>query len=233
MTDKSSASWSDELEIELIVAYKQAIRNPRFVCSGGKNLRSAGLSKVLEDLKEQGAIENAGQLQSKWRRLKTEWLDYNYLVQLSGFGDGFSDEKWEELDRGPRKLKLSRFRDKPFVHYDAMSNIIGDSMATGEDITSVDDILQSKSGSNALNVGDLDDAAKRAKILYNLKKNRKRKQDDSLAKSQSTRDKHIASMNWNLRMLTTLYAAKNGFTDLLQAEPQGSQNDSGDESKDD
>ncbi|KAH9113204.1 hypothetical protein LEN26_013182 [Aphanomyces euteiches] len=218
MIDKSSASWSDELEIELIVAYKQAIRNPRFVCSGGKNHRSAGWSKVLEDLKGQGAIENA---------------DYNYLVQLSGFGDGFSDEKWEELDRGPRKLKLSRFRDKPFVHYDAMSNIIGDSMATGEDITSVDDVLQSKSGSNALNVGDLDDAAKRAKILYNLKKNRKRKQDDSLAKSQSTRDKHIASMNWNLRMLPTLYAAKNGLTDLLQAEPLGSPNDSGDESKDD
>ncbi|KAG9403188.1 hypothetical protein AC1031_006741 [Aphanomyces cochlioides] len=182
MEEKAVALWSTDMELSLIASYTRHARNKKFVASGGKNLRQAGWKAVLADL-DDDRITTAGQLQSKWRRLKADWNDY-------------------ELDATRGKIKLSRFRAKPYLHCDAMSAVIGDSMANGENIlplsqclshddenltgesTQLDDIddLGSYAG------GDITAAQKRATVLNHLKKNRKRKSPKSetnLVKSAS------------------------------------------------
>ncbi|KAG9405379.1 hypothetical protein AC1031_004487 [Aphanomyces cochlioides] len=175
MEGKSSAMWTPDMEVRLIESYTRQTASTKHVASGG-DLRSHGISSI-------------GQLQSKWRRLKADWIDYGYLIGLSGYGDGFSDDKWAEHDAPRSKInKLSRFRDKPFAHWDAISAVIGDSMANGEYITplsetisvcehSTDTLAQSESinETNDLSFGDLTAAAKRARILHQLKANIKRK----------------------------------------------------------
>ncbi len=118
------------METKFIALFKNVSYQARLVASGGKNLRAAGWRKVLEELNKARNITTIEQLQSKWRRLKSDWVDYYFLCNLSGFGDGLDDDKWKELDARPGKLKLSRFRFAPFVHFDDMSILIGDSANT-------------------------------------------------------------------------------------------------------
>ena len=57
-------------------------------------------------------------VESKWKRLRTDYSDYDFLINVSGFGrnehdNGPSEDKWNELDesRGPSQLKKSRFKN--------------------------------------------------------------------------------------------------------------------------
>ncbi|CAK4642534.1 hypothetical protein LEN26_012616 [Aphanomyces euteiches] len=111
MEGKSLAMWTPDMEVRLIEAYTRQAASTKHVASGGKNLHVGGWNAVLGDLRSLG-ISSIGQLQSKWRRLMADWIDYGCLIGLSGYGDGFSDDKWAELDAPRSKInKLSRFRD--------------------------------------------------------------------------------------------------------------------------
>ncbi|KAH9096882.1 hypothetical protein LEN26_017223 [Aphanomyces euteiches] len=178
MEGKSAAvTWTAELELRLIGAYKDQAANAKHIASGGKNLRKAGWTAVLGAFTGT-SVTTTAQLQAKWRRLKNDWADCSFLQNLSGYGSGLSDERWSELDASRGKLKLSRFREKEFVHWEAMSSVIGDTMATGENIASVSSLssaVDDSSDAEDMEHGDLSAAQKRAKVLHQLKKNRKRK----------------------------------------------------------
>ncbi|CAK4831234.1 unnamed protein product [Aphanomyces euteiches] len=176
--------------------------------SGGKNLRMAGWNAILVDFKEHG-ITTAAQLQSKWRRLKADWTDYGFLKNMSGYGEGLTDEKWNELDATKGKLKLSRFKDKPFVHWDTMSAVIGDTMATGL----CDD---DESELSEAQLGVLSAAQKRAKVLYQLKKNRKRKAPQESDPGRDLRMKTLMDISSSLGNLVKLYATKNDLSSVLE-----------------
>ncbi|KAH9123435.1 hypothetical protein AeMF1_005569 [Aphanomyces euteiches] len=213
---------------QLIASYTRQARNPRYVASGGKNLRMAGWNAILVDFKEHGII-TAAQLQSKWRRLKADWTDYGFLKNMSGYGEGLTDEKWNELDATKGKLKLSRFKDKPFVHWDTMSAVIGDTMASSELISSLDESLANanevssaglcdddESELSEAQLGDLSAAQKRAKVLYQLKKNRKRKAPQESDPARDLRMKTLMDIPSSLGNLVKLYAAKNDLSSVLE-----------------
>lgn len=91
--------WSSELEVAFISAFQAAARRPHFVAAGGKNLRAAGWHWVLQELKDKiDGLTTVGQLQSKWKRCKTDWADFHYLKNLSGFGTNWDPVKWAEVD---------------------------------------------------------------------------------------------------------------------------------------
>ncbi|CAK4135467.1 unnamed protein product [Aphanomyces euteiches] len=168
----------------------------------------AGWNAILVDFKEHG-ITTAAQLQSKWRRLKADWTDYGFLKNMSGYGEGLTDEKWNELDATKGKLKLSRFKDKPFVHWDTMSAVIGDTMATGL----CDD---DESELSEAQLGVLSAAQKRAKVLYQLKKNRKRKAPQESDPGRDLRMKTLMDISSSLGNLVKLYATKNDLSSVLE-----------------
>jgi hypothetical protein len=96
-----AAKWNAELEVTLITLYREAAANPRLVAAGGKNLKAAGWQTVLPKLMHlEPSIKTKAQIETKWKRLKADYSDYAHLVGLSGFGAGFDDAKWSELDQG-------------------------------------------------------------------------------------------------------------------------------------
>ncbi|RHY47826.1 hypothetical protein DYB38_010268 [Aphanomyces astaci] len=237
MHDKAIAVWTVDSELRLISAFQQQATKPKHVAAGGKNLREPGWQCVLEALQPFG-FYSTGQLQSKWRRMKCDFADYVFLLNLSGFGDGFSDDKWVELDAGRPKSKLSRFKDKPYQHWEAMSSVIGDSMARGDNIVSASGIVQGMStaedvvgavvkrgvarsssvvecGDVDLDQGNLSAAQKRATILHQLKKNRKRGQQ---SQDTNERFKVIQRLSDSVADLVRLYAMKNGLEAALENE---------------
>ncbi|KAG9398476.1 hypothetical protein AC1031_012488 [Aphanomyces cochlioides] len=115
---------------------------PRFKAGGGKGLRAEGWNHVLNMMRTNGStFTSKDQLVNKWKRLKTEYQDYHFLITRSGYGDGFSDDQWEALDVGrSAKKKLSRFKDLPFLHYDAISVVLGDAMATKKKLSRFKDL---------------------------------------------------------------------------------------------
>ncbi|KAH9131561.1 hypothetical protein LEN26_007651 [Aphanomyces euteiches] len=137
-----------------------------------------------------------------------------YVTNLSGFGDGFTDDKWAELDATRSKIKLARFRDRPFAHYEAMSAILGDTIATGVDTanTTSDALLSS---STDLEHGNLSAAQKRANVLHRLKMNKKKKRDESRNYESKKRLKVIQQLSNSVSDLLKLYAIKNGLEHAL------------------
>lgn len=82
--------------------------------------------------------------------MKNDYADYRKIVQSSGYipGSDFPQSTWDELDRGvASNRRPSRYRYKPFPHYDAIDAIAGDAIATGDCIStsalSDDDVLVS------------------------------------------------------------------------------------------
>ncbi|RQM15327.1 hypothetical protein B5M09_012541 [Aphanomyces astaci] len=67
-------------------------------------------------------------MESRWNRLKEDYVNYKWLMlKFSGEGlVGVSDDAWAELDKHSRSMPLSRFRDRPFQHYDTITEMIGD-----------------------------------------------------------------------------------------------------------
>ncbi|CAK4257989.1 unnamed protein product [Aphanomyces euteiches] len=148
--------------------------------SGGKNLRMAGWNAILVDFKEHG-ITTAAQLQSKWRRLKADWTDYGFLKNMSGYGEGLTDEKWNELD------------------------------ATKAGLCDDDESELSEA-----QLGVLSAAQKRAKVLYQLKKNRKRKAPQESDPGRDLRMKTLMDISSSLGNLVKLYATKNDLSSVLE-----------------
>ncbi|KAH9124337.1 hypothetical protein LEN26_002973 [Aphanomyces euteiches] len=134
-----SAKWTDELGAEFSSLYTEVAAKPDCIASGGKQLKSKGWSEILVRLAGKGNLKTTTQLQSRWKRLKEDYTDYKWLMlKFSGDGlVGLSNEAWAELDENPRNLPMSRFRDRPFRHYDIISDIVGDTMASGESIGGV------------------------------------------------------------------------------------------------
>ncbi|KAG9414867.1 hypothetical protein AC1031_008281 [Aphanomyces cochlioides] len=205
MDEKVALFWTLTLELKLLASYKKVSKNTKLVASGGKNLQLAGWRQVLNDFSGSG-VTSIDQLHSTWRRLKVDWADYKYLVNLSGFGDEWDSEKWSELDKNRGKLKLSRFRDKPFLHYDVMSDIVGDCMATGGNI------IATENDETDVMHGNLSASQKRAKVLDQLKRNRKRKQVQQNEDSKDIRLKALVNISNSLDSLVKLYAAKNNLS---------------------
>lgn len=134
---------------------------------------------------------------------------------------------------GKSKSKLSRFKDKDYEHYDSISLVIGDSMATGDDIQGIASVLVTSSAldgeaaaqeaaddAGASEPDDVDDvpatvtansAAKRAQVLDRLKRNRKRKSlqhQDDLKRYREQSAKSLSGIEDSLRLLASVYAAK-------------------------
>ncbi|KAG9404558.1 hypothetical protein AC1031_004761 [Aphanomyces cochlioides] len=224
-----SAAWTRGLEVEFISALCDATKNPRFVASTGKNLRAAGWQSVLAKMvQKEASIKTVEQLKSKWKRLKADYADYHFLVGLFGFGAGFDGAKWQELDACRNATsRLSRFRNDPYIHYDIMAMTLGDTMATREGLSTLSDVLEATDDKEMnddddetiLNtsleadkpIDDLSRAQKRAKILHELKKNRKRKntQEDNEIK-QARRDAvdAIQGIHQALNRLVEAYVEK-------------------------
>ncbi|KAG9400054.1 hypothetical protein AC1031_010972 [Aphanomyces cochlioides] len=220
MEDKSAAVWTSELELRLIGAYKDQAANAKHIASGAKNLRKAGWTAVLGAFTGT-SVTSTAQLQSKWRCLKNDWADYSFLQNLSVYGSGLSDERWSELDASRGKLKLSRFREKEFVHWEAMSAVIGDTMATGENIASFSSLgsaVDDSSDAEDIEHGDLSAARKRAKILHQLKKNRKRKVNtEDQDRTKEARLKALVDISNSLGRLVQLYAVKHNLENPVLA----------------
>ncbi|CAK4696831.1 unnamed protein product [Aphanomyces euteiches] len=113
-----------------------------------------------------------------------------------------------------------------------MSDIVGDCMATGENILSVSDVLQSdlpnvdssateNEESDAMH-GNLSASQKRAKVLDQLKSNRKRKQVQQNEDSKDIRLKALVNISNSLDSLVKLYAAINNLSlgQALQSEDE-------------
>ncbi|OQR80713.1 hypothetical protein ACHHYP_17281 [Achlya hypogyna] len=129
-------------------------------------------------------VTTTDQHMSKWKRLKTEYSDYSYLLGLSGYGSGFDNAN-----------QLARFRNNPFAHYDAMAIALGETMATGGDLGPFDDILSSVITASLVRnelsdyitnshgdetTGEYEaqvdgELTPSGKVLYDLKRNNKRK----------------------------------------------------------
>ena len=234
----NSAAWTPILVESFIRKVGEAATRARYVAAGGKNLKAIGWNWVLNELEGSGNLVNITQLQTKWKRLKTDYSDYDFLKGLSGFGDGFEDAKWAELDERPGKLKLSRFRNNPFTYYELFGAVVGDTMATGVNIQGINDIAQeflptlannddeqssqesqSDITSDESSQGDLSAAEKRAKILHQLKKNRKRRsleQNDEANKIRQASYDTMTGIKSSLDMLVRIYAAKNNLSDMIQ-----------------
>jgi len=107
------AQWNAGLEREFVALVRAAALNPRFKAAGGKNLRSDGWTHLLGPMsKKEPSITTKEQLTSKWRRLKTEYADYNFLITRSGYGENLSDDQWATLDAGRNgifTMKLSPY----------------------------------------------------------------------------------------------------------------------------
>ncbi len=102
-----TANWTRVIESEFIAAVNDATKNPRFVASGGKNLRGAGWQCVLTVMSpKEPTISTTAQLTSKWKRMKTDYIDYHFLIGLSGYGAGFENAKWDELDEGRKRKSV-------------------------------------------------------------------------------------------------------------------------------
>ncbi|KAG9405575.1 hypothetical protein AC1031_003478 [Aphanomyces cochlioides] len=186
-----SASWTRGLEAAFVSAVSDATKNPRFVASTGKNLRAAGWNSVLAQVSpKEPSIKTIDQLKSKWKRLKADYTDYHFLVGLSGFGDGFDDEKWRELDAGRNEEN------------DGTIDENDDNESVLDNVRQVD-----------RSVGDFARAQKRAKILYDLKKNRKRKiSEEEKEVKQARRDiaDAIQGIHKALNRLVDAYVEKRG-----------------------
>ncbi|KAG9410990.1 hypothetical protein AC1031_019021 [Aphanomyces cochlioides] len=217
MSEKSVAVWTTSMEMQLLSAFQKYAAMPKYVAAGGKNLRESGWQCVLKEMQDLG-IDKTSQLESKWRRMKIDFSDLTFLMNLSGFGEGFSNDKWEELDQSRGKIKFSRFKDKPFLHYEAMASIIGDTMATGENIRPVaaasndeETELQQPTTSQNLDHGDLTAAERRAKVLHQLKQNKKKKRDEAQNLASNKRLKIMEKLTNSVADLVKLYAMKNGL----------------------
>ncbi|KAH9094481.1 hypothetical protein LEN26_018309, partial [Aphanomyces euteiches] len=129
-----SANWNDVLDSEFLRFYADVASRVEFVASGGKQLKSKGWHEILVRMQGKGNIIKSTQLQSRWKRMKEDYIDYRWLLlKFSGDGlVGLSNDAWKELDEHPRAHPISRFRDRPFIHYNTMAEIVGDVMATGE-----------------------------------------------------------------------------------------------------
>ncbi|ETV69530.1 hypothetical protein H257_14766 [Aphanomyces astaci] len=109
-----SANWTDDLDAEFVVIYAEVAAKSEYVASGGKQLKSMGWSDILARLHGRGDLTTNSQLQLRWKRLTEVYADYTWLM-LKFSGDG-----------------LSRFRDRPFQHYDTTAEMVGDAITTGE-----------------------------------------------------------------------------------------------------
>ncbi|EQC40395.1 hypothetical protein SDRG_02292 [Saprolegnia diclina VS20] len=116
------ATWSRSLEVEFIAAIRVVARDPRLIATSGKNLRATGWRTVLATLGPHApTLRDIDQLRSKWKRIKSDYTDYGYLLSLEQFESGLTDRRWADLDAEHNgKQRLSRFRYEPFAHYDEM-----------------------------------------------------------------------------------------------------------------
>ncbi|RHZ11418.1 hypothetical protein DYB31_007287 [Aphanomyces astaci] len=158
-TPTKPAKWNLELEIEFIALVRTVERVPRFRAAGGKSLRAEGWRDVLKSMHAwEPSIKSKDQLSNKWKRLKTDYTDYHFLVTCSGYGDGFLDVHWLSLDTArSRKSTLARFRDVPFEHYDAMAVVVDDALATAGALTGIDDVFGGDGGVLGERPGDGND----------------------------------------------------------------------------
>lgn len=108
----------------------------------------------------------------------TTWMGYRAFVAIQGTMNGFDDEKWKELGakRAGKQPKYSRFRNKVYVHSDIMSDIVRDSMVTGENITPCD---QQELIDNENAAIESSAAQKRAKKINGAMKSRKKRKVDA------------------------------------------------------
>ncbi|KAJ7160565.1 hypothetical protein C8R43DRAFT_835287, partial [Mycena crocata] len=99
---------------------------------------SESYTKVAIALKLVGVVRDNRQIKSCWTRIKGLYKIFKSILLLSGFGWDVDnhcvtaeDEVWDAyLEAHP---KHKSFRDRTFVHYDAMALLCDDVMATGED----------------------------------------------------------------------------------------------------
>ncbi|KDO21724.1 hypothetical protein SPRG_13140 [Saprolegnia parasitica CBS 223.65] len=225
------ANWTRALEVALVEAFCKIAKSPQYLVAGGKNLKATGWAIVVKDLTpKEATIATAQQCVTKWKRLKTDYTDYHFLINLAGYEAGFDDAKWAELDKG-RPNKLSRFRNEPFHHYDAMAVALGDTMATGDELGTREDVLgaadpdssglegddggdaSSESSEEASDVepsDQLSQARKRAKVLHELTKNKRKKTKEDVASKRMKKEvvEALKGINTSLGRLVELYAAR-------------------------
>ncbi|ETV68516.1 hypothetical protein H257_15514 [Aphanomyces astaci] len=191
-----SAKWTDELDAEFVVLYAEAAAKSVYVASGGKQLKSKGLSDLI--------------------------------VRLV-FGDGLvgvSEDTWGELDKHPRSMPLSRFRERPFLHYDAIAEIVGDAMAIGEYIRGIPTAGAEMAASGVFDMSEPDvlsfsAAQKRRKLINDSMKQKRIERDEESAASLAIKQKNsdtLASMCATMQMITKILAAKNNLQHLLDNE---------------
>ena len=100
--------WNSALDIQLIASFSDASKNPIWTTSGGKNLRAAGWIHAVTKMKSLSpAIVKKDQLVARWKRLKSDYTDYNFILSLSGYGADFDDAKWAELDANRSRIYSS------------------------------------------------------------------------------------------------------------------------------
>ncbi|RHY26828.1 hypothetical protein DYB25_013739 [Aphanomyces astaci] len=220
-----SAKWTDKLDAEFVVLYAEAAAKSVYVASGGKQLKSKGWSDLIVRLGGRGNITNASQLQSRWKRLKEDYVDYKWLMlKFSGDGlVGVSEDSWGELDKHPRSMPLSRFRERPFLHYDAIAEIVGDAMAIGEYIRGIPTAGAEMAASGVFDMSEPDVlsfsvAQKRRKLINDSMKQKRIERDEESAASLAIKQKNsdtLASMCATMQMMTKILAAKNNLQHLL------------------
>ncbi|ETV67679.1 hypothetical protein H257_16150 [Aphanomyces astaci] len=199
-----SAKWSDELDAEFVVLYAEAAAKSVYVASGGKQLKSKGWSDLLVPL---------------------DYVDYKWLMlKFSGDGlVGVSEDTWGELDKHPRSMPLSRFQERPFLHYDAIAEIVGDAMATGEYIRGMPTAGAEVAASGVLDTSEpdvlsLSATQKRRKLINDSMKQTRIKRDEASAASLAIKQRNsdtLASMCATMQMMTKILAAKTKIQHLL------------------
>ncbi|CAK4676590.1 hypothetical protein LEN26_018177 [Aphanomyces euteiches] len=141
--ESAQAKWNEDMDKLLVQEYRQQASKADMIAAGGKALKRKAWNSILHVFNGRNNINNVVKLQSRWKRLKTDYSDYKWLCEhFSGTGFfGLDDDKWNELDSLSRSKTnmLSRFRHGPFIHYEAIGQICGDSMADGSYIRGTDD----------------------------------------------------------------------------------------------
>ncbi|ETV76320.1 hypothetical protein H257_09786 [Aphanomyces astaci] len=181
-TPTKPAKWNLELEIEFIALVRTVARVPRFRAAGGKSLRAEGWRDVLKGMHAwEPSIKSKDQLSNKWKRLKTDYTDYHFLVTCSGYGGGFLDVHWS-LDTAP----LTGIDDV----FGGDGGVLGERAGDGNDgddaeppFANIDetnerDVDAANVDQDLARPGDMASAKRRAAILNKLKQNRKQKSID-------------------------------------------------------
>ena len=106
----NSAAWTPILVESFIRKVGEAATRARYVAAGGKNLKAIGWNWVLTELEGSGNLVNITQLQTKWKRLKTDYSDYDFLK-------GLSDRKRRSLEQNDEANKIRQ------ASYDTMTGI--------------------------------------------------------------------------------------------------------------